>query len=181
VRNEEQWLEEISARLDGEAHDTALASGPRAEDRARAYAAMGELLRAMPQPEPDAAFVTRVMAQLREEEAPRVVSFAWRHWLAGGALAMAAALAMLLALPREASAPATTELAAETSPSPDEGLEDLLLALAEVEGEAEPLEAEAESEGEAELLTEAWQEIIRHEVYAYVSGGEPLMDEGEML
>ncbi len=100
-REGQRRFEEISAYVDGQADDPALVEQWLREDAASAaaYAQLKRLRHAagqLPEPEPSAAFATRVMAHIREEGAPAGRGRHWA-WLTISATTLAAVLAVGMA------------------------------------------------------------------------------------
>jgi len=210
MSNEDKWLEELSAYLDGEAADAPgveehLRREPALSRRGEDYTRIGALLRSLPEPDVHPAFATRVVAHAVEAgPAPT-----WRWWQVLVPALGLAAVAVAAFLLQQPEAPAPTQVA-ETIPAQetitlrkdwtdeenvvgameqliDQGVTfDLDTPEAAVEAEAEePMLVEAPAtpapETPLEPLTPEWSQEIARDVYAYVSDTYWLSPESEVL
>jgi negative regulator of sigma E activity len=156
--NEKKIIEELSAHLDGEATNADairahLTQDTEAEQRLAAYAKISEHLQNLPVPDTHPAFVTRVMARVREEEPESRRVPAWLRF----GLPLAATVLVLLAVSvvMQRSQPVPTQ--PPTIAQSEDPLINGILSL-------RSLDASALDEQESELLTafaseESWAEL----------------------
>lgn len=187
-------LDELSALLDGEAEDAKrieahLRSCTACAAHYRELMALTTQVRKLRAPDPRPEFVTRVLAQVREDEQRNLLSFPWWRWLsatprvalAGGALAAAVFAAVLGYAWLPASQPAVVPVVAQApvaSPASDVGPEsagvvgDLVNAGVDVTTLAEEYvpEGEAELEESAQELADTDQ-VIEREFLAMLEDG----------
>lgn len=123
MNNEEKWMEELSAYLDGEAADKKtveqfLQRDPALARRVEDYTRMGALLRSMPDPDVHPAFATRVVAHALEAGPARPALRWWQVLMPAAAVAAVMLYVFAVQLQNNA-APATqpsTQVAATIAP-----------------------------------------------------------------
>lgn len=167
MKQHRDWQEEMSAQLDGECADPAALAARLAQDPelARTFAQLETVVaqvRRLPEPALHPAFVTRVLAEVREEATPVVVPW-WRGgWvpfgmkLAGG-FCLLALVASLALRPVETS---TDEIAAGAAEGDAYGV---VVALEEAGADLALLADDFAREGELdveELPTDAVDEVF---------------------
>ncbi len=208
MNNEEKWLEELSAYLDGEASDARgveelVRREPALARRSEDYTRLGALLRSLPEPDVHPAFVTRVVAHAVEAgPAP-----AWRWWQVL-VPAFSCVVIALVALSVWQAQPTTNPQLASQAPSQPENItlrkdwtdeESVVGAMETLIDQGVVLEvyagedgvevaSEVETETTVEIpavstepLTAEWGKEIARDVYAYVSDSYWLAPESEVL